>query len=129
MNLLKKEKWWVCLLLTLICQGLFPLILAHHLKVYDEDAWYYDWVYWFVAGVCFLFPLIIMAVIFIIQITCEVAKKLNVPGAEIYATPYSWILCIIVPIIGWSLLIVMYIYIIIWTIVMLAKGKGEEFTN
>ena len=38
----------------------------------------------------------------------ETAKKLNVPGDEIYMTPYSWILCIIIPIIGWILLLVMY---------------------
>jgi len=127
MSLLKKENWWVNLLFTLACQGLYPLVLAHYLKVYNEDAWYQNWRYWFFSGLCFIFPMIVLFLVFLVQITCEVASKLKVPGEEIYNTPYSWIICMIVPIIGWALLLVMYLYITIWSVVMLARGIGEEY--
>lgn len=127
MNLLTKENWWKNLLLTVALQGLYPLVLAYFLKVYNEDAWYQNWRYWFIAGICFLFPIAVVFMVFLVQITCEVASKLKVPGSEIYNNPYSWILCIIIPLIGWVLLIVMYIYITVWIVVMLARGKGEEF--
>lgn len=126
MGLLKKENWWICLLLQIISFGLFTFVLAHYLKVYDEDAWYQDWRYWFFGGLCFVFPIMILALVFAVQTTCTVAAKLNVPGKEIYATPYSWIICIIVPVVGWVLLLVMHIYIVIWSIVMLAKGNAEK---
>ena len=70
-----------------------------------------------------------MIYVFYIQILCEVAYKLNVPGKEIFLTPYSWIICLIVPIIGWILLIVMFLYLEIWTIVMLYRGSGNKFIN
>ena len=127
MKLLKKQNWWLYLLLQICTFGLFTFVMAHHLKVYDEDAWYQNWRYWFFSGLCFVFPIFIVALVFAVQITCEVAAKLNVPVKEIYNTPYSWILCIIVPVVGWVLLIVMFIYIIIWTIAMLAKGNGEKY--
>ena len=57
----------------------------------------------------------------------QVALKLNVPGKELYATPYTWIICVIVPVIGWILLIVMFIYLLVWTVVMLYKGEGEKY--
>ena len=68
-----------------------------------------------------------MLEVFMIQMECSVAKKLNVPGEKIYNTPYTWILCMIVPIIGWTLLIVMAIYVYIWPIVMLKNGEGEKY--
>lgn len=127
MSLLKRKNWWVCLLLQTLSFGLFTFLLAYYLKAYDEDAWYQDWRYWFFAGLAFVFPIMIVALVFAIQIACQVAATLNVPGKEIYNTPYSWIICLIVPVVGWSLLIVMYIYIMIWSIVMLAKGQGEKY--
>ncbi len=126
MNRLKKRNWWVYLILTIITLGLYNLALAHYLNVYDEEAWYQDWTYWFFGGLCFVFPIIILALIFVVQITCQVAAKLNVPGSEIYNTPYSWVLCMIVPVVGWVLLIVMLLYILLWIVVMLAKGEGEK---
>lgn len=129
MSLLKKQNWWLCLLLQIITFGLFTFALANRLKVYNEDAWYENWRYWFFAGLCFVFPIFIVGLVFMVQITCEVAAKLDVPGKEIYNTPYSWILCIIVPVVGWVLLIVMFIYIVIWSIVMLAKGNGEKYVE
>lgn len=126
MNRLKKRNWWVYLILTIITLGLYNLALAHYLNVYDEEAWYQDWTYWFFGGLCFVFPIIILALVFVVQITCQVAAKLNVPGSEIYNTPYSWVLCMIVPVVGWVLLIVMLLYILLWIVVMLAKGEGEK---
>ena len=52
-------------------------------------------------------------------------QKLNVPGCEIYATPYSWILCLIVPVLGWILLAVMLIYLNVWIVSYLYQGKAE----
>ncbi|MEI3499581.1 MAG: hypothetical protein V8Q71_03730 [Bacilli bacterium] len=43
--------------------------------------------------------------------------------------PYSWILCLVVPIVGWTLLIVMLIYIYVWPIVMIYKGEGEKYAE
>lgn len=127
MELLKKENWIVNLILLLLTQGLYIFVLAYNLKCYSKDAWYTKWPYWVFGGLCLFFPLLIMLEVFMIQMECSVAKKLNVPGEKIYNTPYTWILCMIVPIIGWTLLIVMAIYVYIWPIVMLKKGEGEKY--
>ena len=76
----------------------------------------------------FIFPVIIMFIIFVIQINCKLAFRLSVAGDKIYNLPYSWILCIVVPIIGWALLIVMYLYIIIWSNIKLGHMEciGQE---
>jgi len=127
MSFLKKENWGLYLLLNLITQGVFTFVIAYYLDIYEGEKWYKDWRYWTFGVICALFPALVMAMVFIIQSTCEVAAKLNVPGKEIYNTPYSWILCIIIPVVGWALLLVMYFYINIWTIVMLAKGEGQKY--
>ncbi len=64
----------------------------------------------------------IILVIFQIQIVCEVNAKLGTPGSEIYLSPYIWILGLIIPIIGWIMLIVMVFYLQIWYLVMLYRG-------
>lgn len=127
MGLLKKENWSVNLILLLMTQGLYFFVLAYFMKLYDKDAWYTKWQYWVFGTLCLFFPVLIMIIVFTIQISCSVAKNLNVPGKEIYNSPYTWILCLIVPVLGWVLLIVMSIYIYIWTIVMLKKGEGEKY--
>lgn len=68
-----------------------------------------------------------MITIFMIQIMCLVASKLEIPGKEIYLSPYVWIMAIIIPFIGWICLIAMLIYLQIWIIIYLYKGKGEKF--
>ena len=68
-----------------------------------------------------------MVMILQIQLSCNVAAKLDVPGKEIYLSPYVWILCLVVPVIGWIMLMVMLLYIEIWTIVSLYKGNGEKY--
>ena len=130
MSLLKKNNWFVCLILTIFMPGLFSVLLAYELKLIDKNAWYMKWQYWVFGGICLIFPIFIMLLVFMIQMMVTVANKLEVPGGEIYNTPYTWIICIIVPVLGWVLLLVMLIYINIWPIVMLYKGQGEiSFKN
>jgi len=130
MSLLKKSNWFVCLILTICTPGLFSFILAYELKLIDKNAWYMKWQYWVFGTICLIFPVFIMLLVFIVQMMVTVANKLDVPGKELYYSPYTWIICLIIPIVGWVLLFVMFIYINIWIIVMLYKGKGEiSFKN
>lgn len=129
MSLLKKENWFVNAILSFATLGFSNLLLGYMLEVYDKDAWYHKWEYWFGGIVCFIFPAFIMLYVFAIQITIKVADKLKVPGREIYASPYSWILCLVVPVLGWILLIVMFIYINVWILVMLSRGEGEKYVK
>jgi hypothetical protein len=68
-----------------------------------------------------------MLMIFLIQINCAVAAKLNVSGEKIYNTPYTWIVLFIIPVIGWALLIIMSLYIYIWPNIKLAQKEGEKY--
>ena len=70
-----------------------------------------------------------MFYVFVIQILTRVCEKLEVPGSEIYTSPYSWLLCLIVPVIGWILFAVMLIYLEIFLIVSIYRGKGEKFVK
>ena len=65
--------------------------------------------------------------VFVVQMTCEVAAKLDVPGSELYLSPYAWILCLIIPVIGWICFSVMMLYLTLWNIVMLNRGKAERY--
>ena len=127
MNLLERKYGWFWLLLTLTTGGASTIALAALTDAFEENAWYMNWKYWVIALLCLIYPFAIMFGIFNIQMACEVAAKLDVPGKEIYLSPYVWILCIIVPIIGWIMLIVMLLYIEIWTIVSLYRGNGEKY--
>jgi hypothetical protein len=111
MNLLKKQNWWICVLLNIVTLGLFTFFVAGKLDVYEDDAWYNHWYYWVLGFLCFIIPGLIMFVIFSIESACLVCAKLNVPGQEIYNLPYSWILCLIIPILGWTLFIIMFVYV------------------
>ena len=80
------------------------------------------------AGIiCLFFPAVVMFIVFYIQILTKVCKKLEVPGSEIYSLPYVWLICFIIPIIGWVLLSVLTIYLHIWYLVKLYQGKGEQY--
>lgn len=127
MNLLRKENWLVCLILSLLSQGLFAIVLGYFMNLFDKNAWYAKWQYWVFGALCLIFPVFIMLYVFLVQISCSVASKLDVPGKEVYNNPYTWIICLIVPVIGWVFLIVMLIYITIWPNVMIKKGNGEAF--
>ena len=127
MDFLKKNNWWLCLLINIITCGLFYIILAKFMNLYDKDAWYMNKWYWILGGLCLVFPIIIMLFIFSIQMTAKVAANLEVSGSKIYNIPYTWIIFVIIPVVGWTLFIVMWLYIIILPNIKLAKGYGEKF--
>lgn len=127
MSLLKKENWFICAILVVLTHGLFFLVMAYFMNLFKKNAWYADVRYWLVGTILCFFPIPIMVLVLLIQMMCTVAKTLHVPGEEIYGVPYSWILCIIIPIVGWTLLIIMFLYLLIWSIVMLKRGEGERF--
>ncbi len=128
MKILKKENWWIWLLLTLFSSGSSTLVLGALLDVYRKNAWYRKWYYW-VLGIPFIFPLLIMIFIFYLEIMCKTAAKLEVSGKEIYLSPYTWIICVIIPIIGWIVAIIMSIYIQIDILYRLYIGNGEKYIN
>lgn len=127
MYLLERKNWFWNFVLMLAGQFFYPLALAHWMGLYKSSAWYSDYRYWMVAVLFCLFPVSILFGILAIQMTCTVARALNVPGKEIYGYPYAWIVCFIVPIIGWTLFWVLLIYLEVWIVVMLQKGEGEKF--
>ena len=72
-----------------------------------------------------IFPFFIMAIVFEIQMTINAARKLCVTGESIYTSPYIWLILFIIPVFGWILFIVMYLYLNIWIVIKLYEGKGE----
>ena len=127
MELLKKENWWAWVILFICIPGISALILGGLLNVYQKNAWYTKWWIWLIGFVCLILPAIIMYFILLVQITVKVAEKLNVSGKEIYALPYAWIICLIFPVIGWILFLVMLLYIQIFIIVRLYQGEGNKY--
>ena len=127
MRLLERKNWFWNFVFMLIGHFFYPLILAHWLGLYKSSAWYSDYRYWFIAVLFCVFPVTLLLFILALQMTATVACALNVPGKEIYRYPYAWILCFIVPVIGWALFLVLLIYLEVWIVVMLQKGEGEKF--
>ena len=127
MKLLERKYWWFWLLLTLATGGAGSIALACLTDSIDYKAWYMKGKNWLIGLLCLFYPFLIMVMILQIQLSCNVAAKLDVPGKEIYLSPYVWILCLVVPVIGWIMLMVMLLYIEIWTIVSLCKGNGEKY--
>lgn len=121
----RKETIIYCLL-NIITFGIFNLILASILDLYNEAAWYNKWQYWFFGALCLIFPIFVMFFVFALQMIIEVAKKLEVHGSEIYGTPYSWILCLIVPFVGWVCFAVMLIYLLVFIDVNLIKNSEVQ---
>ena len=109
MELLKKENAWVWVLLFFLTGGTSVLMLGALLGILKKGAWYSKWYYW-VLGIITVLPGLIMLAVLYIYVLAQVCKKLKVGGSEIYAFPYTWILCLIVPIIGWILFFVMFAY-------------------
>ena len=127
MKILKRENWWVWLLLTLFSQGSSTFVLGALLDVYKKDAWYAKWQYWLIGALCFFFPLGIMASVFSVQILCLTAAKLEVPGKEIYLSPYIWIIGLIIPVLGWACLAAGLIYLEVYILIALYKGNAEKY--
>lgn len=125
--MLKRKYSLLWLILQLLTFNLSVFALGKLLDVYEKDGWYKKWYYWVLGVFAGIFPAIIMLLIFNIQITVKVCKKLNVPGYEIYAYPYVWIVSIIIPFIGWSIFIILIIYTRLWYIVKLFQKEGEKY--
>lgn len=127
MDFLKRNNWWLCLIISLLTCGLFYIVLAKFMKLYDKDAWYMNKWYWILGGICLIFPIIIMLMVFAVQMNAKVAMNLKVSGSKIYNNPYIWITCIIIPIMGWIVLLIMWLYLLILPNIKLADGYGEKF--
>ena len=127
MSLLKKDNWLLCFIINLFFPGIFSMVFVFGTNQDDKNAWYYKWQYWVFASICLIFPVFIMFIVFLIQMMVKAATILKVPGEEIYSSVYFWILCLIIPIVGWVVFISMLIYIWIWPIFMLEKGNGEKY--
>lgn len=128
MDLLKRENWWVWLVLTLVGNGLIStIILSIFLKTIDRNQWYANWWVWIIGALFLLFPVFIMLIIFSVQLQVNNASKLDVPGKEIYYNPYFWVLGVIIPFVGWLAIIMMNFYLSIMIIVNLYNGNGEKY--
>jgi hypothetical protein len=127
MDLLKKENWWVWLILFILGQGVGVLVLGALLKVFNKDAWYAKPSNWVIGFLFFIFPAFIMLSIFMIQILAEVAMKLDVAGKEIYYSPYTWIILTIVPFFGWILMGTLSMYLTVMVLIRLYEGSAEKY--
>lgn len=128
MGLLKKENAWVWLLLMFLTNGASIFMLGALLGVYKNGAWYSKWYYW-VLGIITVLPALIMIMVLFIYTLTKVCDKLKVAGRELYILPYPWVVCIIVPVIGWALFIVLLLYLTIWHLVKLFQGNGEKYID
>ena len=127
MTLLKRNYWWFWLLLNIVTGSISNLFLGKLLNVYEKDAWYTKWYYW-VLGIIFGFlPALIMLLVLIIEVTIKICVKLEVPGSDLYTLPYPWIICFIIPIVGWALFVILLVYTNLWYAIKLFKGKGEKY--
>lgn len=127
MDLLKRENWWVWLLLFIFSNNVSIYILGAFVKVYDKNAWYAKWQNWVLGFALFIIPGFIMLTVFSIQILVGTAKKLDVPGEETYGSTAIWILAFLIPIIGWIGLAILSLYLNIQILIQLHNGKGEQY--
>ena len=111
---LKEKNFWIYVVLNVVTFGLFTFYIAYKLDLYDKSAWYYRWYYWVLGFLLGIFPGLIMFLVFSVQIGSLVSAKLDVRGKEIYLPPYVWIVSLIVPILGWTLFIILYFYVHFW---------------
>ena len=126
MKILKKENWWVWLLLLLFSQGSSTFVLGALLDVYDKNAWYTKWYIW-VIGLVLIIPFGVMITTFTLEILSKIAYKLDVKGSEYYLSPYIWIILIIIPFIGWIAFAILMLYLEIAILVKLYAGNGEKY--
>lgn len=126
MKILKKENWWIWLLLILFSEGTSNLVLGALLDVYDKNAWYTKWYIW-VIGLVLIIPFTVMITAFTLEILCKTAAKLDVKGSEYYLSPYIWIILIIIPFMGWIAFVALMLYLEIAILVKLHAGNGEKY--
>ncbi len=126
MKILKKENWWIWLLLFIFSEATSTIVLGALLDVYDKKSWYAKWKNWLI-GLVLIIPFTIMIAVFNIEILCKTAAKLEVKGHELYLSPYIWLILIIIPFLGWILLAILILYLNIAILVNLYKGKAEKY--
>lgn len=122
---MKRENWWIYLILSILTLGIFTFYVGYKLKVYESNQWYSNKYYWILGFLLGVLPGLVMFLIFLIQIGCTVSLKLNVTGKEIYMYPYPWLICLIVPVLGWTLFIIMYIYTHLWYVFSIRDSYGK----
>lgn len=127
MSLLKKGNWLLYALVTILSIGGYTFYLAYEMDLFDQDEWYYKWEYWTFATLACILPAIIMLLVLNIQMAIKISVKFNTAYQKIYNTPYSWILCLIIPVLGWSTLIVMLIHVYLYPAVMIHAGVGDKY--
>lgn len=127
MKYLRRKYWFICFLFNLVSLGMFTFYIGKKLDVYEKDAWYFNLSFWIISFLLGIIPSIFLFILFNIEIGCKVCKKLSVPFEKYYSYPYIWILFLIIPVVGWSLFIVLYIYVHFWYILYLKRGYGEKF--
>ena len=128
MKILKKENWWIWLLLLFFSSGSSPIVLGALLDVFDKDAWYAKLKNW-IIGLILILPFPIMTVTLTLEILCKVSAKLEVKGYDYYLSPYVWIMLIIIPVIGWIGFIALFLYLNVFILINLYKGKGEKYIS
>lgn len=126
--MLRKEKWFLCLILNIITLGLFTFYIGKKLNVYDKNAWYSSPVVWIISFIGGIIPFIVLLFIFYNDIGTKVSIKLSVPLEKIYSYPYIWILSLIIPIFGWAIFILLVIYVHMWYTIYLKRGNGEIYS-
>ena len=127
MNLLKKENWWMWLLLFVITGGSAFIFLGYLLGCFDKKAWYNKPKNWIMGLVILVLPFIVMMSIFTIEMTCKSAKKLDVSNSEIYLSPVILLLMLCIPIIGWLIFIATIIYLVVSILIKLKNGEAEKY--
>lgn len=127
MNLLKKENWWMWLLLFVITGGSAFIFLGYLLGCFDKKAWYNKPKNWIMGLVILVLPFIVMMSIFTIEMTCKAAKKLDVSNSEIYLSPVILLLMLCIPIIGWVIFIATIIYLVVSILIKLKNGEAEKY--
>lgn len=120
--MLKKENWFIYFIMMIFTFGGYIIIPASQLRLFQKDKWYSNYKYWLFGALALFLPVFIMLVVLVIEMTTEVALKLKVDGSDIYGNPYIWIGLLIVPVIGWVLFLVMYIYLHFYIVINIKKG-------
>ena len=127
MELLKKENWKIWLLMLIFTSGMSNICLGAMLDIFDKNAWYMKGKIWLLGFLLFIIPGLVMICAVNIEYLTKVCAKLNVNGKEFYLSPYIWIILLIIPIIGWIIFIVLFLYLNIMIIVKLYQGEGEKY--
>ena len=120
--MLKKENWFICFIMMIFTFGGYIFILASQLNLFKKDKWYSNYKYWLYGTLALIFPVFVMLIVLVIEMTVEVAKKLKIDGSDIYGNPYVWIGLLIIPVIGWIFFLVMYIYLQFYIVINIKKG-------